>query len=84
MAISWVVQAMPARLLSTMSNRMRGEAPKAVALRRKVGVKSGAASIDTSRSTRTLHSAYAVCGCASEVSVRTASAPAPYTLQEEL
>ena len=50
-----VVQASPARLFSTMSKRMRGEAPNAVALRRKVGAKRSSASGPTSRSTIILH-----------------------------
>ena len=55
--ICLVVQARPIRLLSTMSKRWRGLAPKAVALRMKVGMKSSLAIGVTSRSTMALHSA---------------------------
>src|SRR6516165_1456045 len=83
--ISLLVQANPARLLRTMSNRMRGLAPKAVALRKKTGEKWASASAPTSRSTNTLHLAYAVCGLGADASVRSPpSSAAPYTLQEEV
>ena len=55
MRMTFSVQACPARSLTTRSKRWRGEAPKAVALRRKVGEKSSSAMAATSRSTRTLH-----------------------------
>ena len=61
-AMKPVVRARPARLLSTRSKRMRGDAPKTVALRRNVGEKSSSAIAPTSRSTSVLHVAYAVCG----------------------
>src|SRR6516164_3849795 len=57
MRTSLVVHASPARLLRTISNRMRGLAPNAVALRRNTGEKSVSANAPTSRSTRTLHAA---------------------------
>ena len=56
-AIRPLVAAMPHRLFSTMSKRIRGEAPYAVALRRKVGENSAVASAATSRSTSVLHTA---------------------------
>ncbi len=68
MAISPRVKASPARLLSTMSKRIRGDAPNAVALRRNVGAKSSDAMAPTSRSTSALHFAYAVCGSTGDVS----------------
>ena len=74
MAIFLVVQASPDRLFSTMSNRCRGEAPKAVALRMNVGEKSSSAIAVRSRSTSVLHSAYAVCGLIGEVSSTSPSA----------
>ena len=40
-----------------MSKRIRGLAPNAVALRRKVGEKLSSASAETSRSTSALHAA---------------------------
>jgi hypothetical protein len=55
--ISRVVQASPARLLRTTSNRMYGLAPNAVALRRKTGEKLASAIAFTSRSTSTLQCA---------------------------
>ncbi len=67
-AILPVVHESPAKLFKTMSNRIRGEAPKAVALRMKVGEKLSSAIRLKSRSTRVLHSAYAVCGFTGEVS----------------
>ena len=66
-----------------MSNRIRGEAPKAVALRRKVGEKVSSAMAVTSRSTSVLHSAYAVCGLTGEVSSTSPSAT-PYTLHDDM
>ena len=48
-----VVNAHAVRLLSTRSNRSRGDTPYAVALRGKVGVKLSSASFITSFSTRT-------------------------------
>ena len=56
---------------------MRGDAPNAVALRRKVGEKPSLPSGATSRSTRTLHWAYAVSGWTGDDSVLKASAAAP-------
>ena len=53
--ISLVVEANPARLFRTMSNRIRGLAPNAVALRKNTGEKLVSASAPTSRSTSTLH-----------------------------
>src|SRR5689334_18363198 len=82
-AIFLVVQARPDRLFSTMSNRWRGEAPKAVALRMNVGEKLSEASFFRSRSTRVLQSAYAVCGLTAEVSSTVPSAT-PYTLHEDM
>src|ERR1044072_4234208 len=83
--ISLVIQANPERLLRTMSNRMRGLAPKAVALRRNTGEKRASASSPTSRSTSTLHRAYAVCGLGADRSSHTPPfAAAPYTLHEEV
>src|SRR5271165_6186489 len=82
--ICLVVQANPARLLSTISNRKRGDGPKAVAFRRHVGEKSSSAMATRARSTSTLHLAYAVCGHGSDSSVLMPSAPAPYTLHDEL
>ena len=46
-AIRLVVQARPDRLFSTMSKRIRGLAPNAVAFRRKVGEKSSSAMADS-------------------------------------
>ena len=74
MAISRVVNASPDRLLSTMSKRMRGEAPNAVALRRNVGEKLSSASRPTSRSTSPLQTPYAVWGLIGDVSSTTPSA----------
>ena len=56
------VHASPHRLLSTMSNRILGDAPNAVALRRNDGEKSSSAIADRSRSTKALHFAYDVSG----------------------
>ena len=56
-AILFVVQARPDKLLTTMSKRIRGDAPNAVALRMKVGEKVSSAIGARSRSTITLHSA---------------------------
>ena len=47
-AIFPVVRARPARLFSTMSNRMRGDAPYAVAFRRNTGENRSSASAPTS------------------------------------
>jgi hypothetical protein len=57
MAILFSVHASPERLLSTMSKRIRGLAPNAVALRRNVGENSSPAIPATSRSTSALHRA---------------------------
>src|SRR3989442_6384394 len=57
--ISRVVHARPAKLFSTISNLILGEAPYAVAFRRNVGEKLLSAIFLRSRSTNTLHSAYA-------------------------
>ena len=75
--ITFSVQAWPARSLTTRSKRIRGDAPNAVALRRNVGEKPSVASGATSRSTRTLHWAYAVSGWTSEVSVLSVSPAEP-------
>src|SRR5215203_1313575 len=83
MAIFPVVQARPDRLFKTMSKRIRGEAPNAVALRRKVGEKLSSAIRVKSRSTRVLHSAYAVCGFTGELSSTSPSAT-PYTLHDDM
>src|SRR5215510_2613845 len=82
--ISLVVQARPARLFNTRSNRILGERPYAVALRRKVGEKSSSARADRSRSTSTLHFAYAVWGLSSDSSVFKSPVPMPYTLHEDV
>ena len=74
MAISFVVHASPERLFRTMSKRMRGDAPKAVALRMNVGEKLSSARADTSRSTSPLQTPYAVCGLIADVSSTTPSA----------
>ena len=76
-----VVHASPARLFSTTSNRIRGEAPKAVALRRKVGEKSSSASAPTSSSTQVLEIALAVFGRRGDSS-STVSLATPYTLHD--
>ncbi len=55
MAIFFTVQARPLRSLITMSKRMRGEAPYAVALRMNVTQKRPSAIGATSLSTMTLH-----------------------------
>ena len=57
-----------------MSKRIRGEAPNAVALRMKVGENVSSAIVVRSRSTSTLHSAYAVCGLTGEASSTVPSA----------
>src|SRR6185437_14637295 len=82
-AIRWVVQASAHRSLITMSKRIRGEGPKAVALRRNVTQKSWPAIGRTSRSTNVLHLAYAVCGLTGLASFRKSPLPRPYTLHEE-
>ena len=76
-AMRFVVQASAHRSLITMSNRMRGEGPNAVALRRNTGAKPFSAMADRSRSTSSLHSAYAVCGFVADVSSRKSPVPAP-------
>jgi (S)-2-hydroxyglutarate dehydrogenase len=55
--ISFVVHASPAKLFNTMSKRIRGDAPKAVAFRINVGEKSSSAIDCKSFSTSVLHSA---------------------------
>src|SRR5215467_649847 len=82
-AIFFVVHAKPARLLRTTSKRILGDAPKAVALRRNVGQNSASASAPTSRSTKTLHLAYAVCGRTGESSSTNSASLTPYTLQDD-
>jgi hypothetical protein len=58
-----------------MSNRSRGEAPYAVAQRRKVGEKSSASF--TTSAHRTFDSPYAVTGLSSDSSLTGASPAAP-------
>src|SRR5437868_15441984 len=82
--ISPVVQAIPIRLLSTMSNRIRGLAPNAVAFRRNVGWNVSPAMAPTSRSTRVLHTAYEVSGFTGDSSVTGSEPPTPYTLHEDM
>jgi hypothetical protein len=79
----FVVHARPERLFSTMSKRMRGDAPNAVALRSMTGEKRASAIAARSRSTSTLHSAYAVCGLTGERSSTSPSAM-PYTLHDDM
>ena len=68
--------AQPADL--DMVNRIRAEAPYAVALRRNVGENTSDARAATSRSTSTLHCAYAVWGFGSDSSVlKPPPSPAP-------
>src|SRR5262245_39271499 len=84
MRTSPVVTAAPTRLLTTTSERRRGETPYAVGLRRKVGLKRASASCDTSASTRTFEAPYAVIGLKSASSVSTLSVlAAPYKLHDE-
>src|SRR5262249_50878609 len=82
--ISFVVQARPARLFSTMSNRIRGDAPYAVALRMYVGAKSLFASFCKSLSTSVLQMPYAVCGLTGESSATKSPPDTPYTLQDDI
>src|SRR4051812_45079000 len=83
MVICPVVNAEPTRSFSTVSNRIRGERPYTVPLRRNVGEKLSDAMGDMARSHFTLDRAYSVCGSRSDSSVATAASDMPYMMQDD-
>src|SRR5687767_5769294 len=78
-----LVNAVPVRLLTTMSARSRGDEPYAVALRRYVGLKLSSASFARPASAITLLSPYGVTGLNEAASVTGTSPADPYNEQED-
>src|SRR5688572_25414901 len=78
-----VVAAAAMRLLRTVSNRIRGDSPYIVPLRRNVGENPVDARLRMPASARTFERAYSVSGARGDSSLTSKASETPYMMQED-